>query len=232
MNASEIIVFGYNPIGVSVIERLLWRKQKFLIADHHSENVEKALSEGLPARLIDLTDDEALLDYGLGKSVKSLFCMLEQDSENVFLTISARAIDPRLDIISVCLNDDANSKLLAAGANKIINPFQITARKIFENIRKPVVVELLDEVVFGQHDLHLGEINIEADSLLDQSHFNELDIKDEFNLIIIGVEDKERSTIIQFASSGTNFKLDAGDKLIVLGPSNEIYSFNNKYAKK
>ncbi len=61
--------------------------------------------------------------------VKTVFCLLEKDSANVFLAISARAIDPNLNIISIGHCEDVSRKLLAAGVNKVINPYQISGRK-------------------------------------------------------------------------------------------------------
>jgi voltage-gated potassium channel len=139
-------------------------------------------------------------------------------------------MDPELNIISICHSKDANRKLVAAGTNKIINPYQISGRKIYEIIRKPEVVELLDDVVFGQQDLHIVEIYIEQGCRLDQTYMNTFNFGNEFNLQVLGVEDKALDNDIHFTSSGINHKLDAGDKLIVIGPKQQIDNFQKKYA--
>lgn len=230
MNANEIAVFGYNYVGLDVVDHLQRRGQGFVIADYNEDNVEKARADGYNAHVVDLTDDQTLVGVGVGGHIKIMFCLLEEDSENVFLTISARAMDPELNIVSVCRSEDANKKLLAAGANKVINPYQISGRKIYEIIRKPEIVELLDNVVFGQADLNMVEVTIESGCRLDQTHIDDFDIRSEFNLVLLGVEDKELGHDIHFATSGINHKLDAGDKLIVIGPASEIEKFRNEYA--
>lgn len=229
MSDFSIVIFGYNNIGRDVIEHITRRKQKFVIADFDEQRVNKARSEGLQSYLVDLSNDETLKEAGIGSGVTTVFSLLEEDSVNVFLTISALAIDPELNIISICHSEDADRKLLAAGVSKVINPYQISGRKIYEIIRKPEVVELLDGVVFGQQDLNMVELEIQEKSRLDQTHLHDLNISEDFNLIILGIEDKELGTEMHFASSGINHKLDAGDKLVVIGPGSEIKSFQNKY---
>lgn len=231
MSNVNIVIFGYNYIGLDVIVHLARRKQEFVIADFDEARVNKAISDGLQSYLVDLTNDETLRAAGIGNGITTVFCLLEEDSANVFLTISARSIDPELNIISICHSEDAARKLLAAGVNKVINPYQISGRKIYEIIRKPEVVELLDDVVFGQQDLNMVELEIQEQSQLDQTHLHDLNIGEEFNLIILGVEDKELGTDMHFVSSGINHKLDAGDKLVVIGPGSEIDRFQKKYTE-
>jgi voltage-gated potassium channel len=232
MSLGDIAVFGYNYIGLDVVKHLRRRGQNCVIADTVEERVQKARDDGFDAHFVDLTDDQTLLEAGLGKQLKIIFCLLDEDSQNVFLTISARSLDPNLNIISICRSEDANRKLIAAGVNKVINPYQISGRKIYEIIRKPEIVELLDNVVFGQTDLNMVEVTIESGSLLDQTYIDDFDIRQKFNLILLGVEDKELGHAIQFATSGFNHKLDAGDKLVVIGPTSEIEAFRQQYTAK
>ncbi len=231
MSQAEIMIFGYNDAGLKVIKQLARRHQKFVIVDDDKTRVAKAQADGLEAQLVDLNKDETLKNAGLGDHVKTVFCLLEKDSANVFLTISARAIDPNLDIISIGHSEDVSRKLLAAGASKVINPYQISGRKIYEIIRKPEVVELLDDVVFGQQDLHMGEINIEPGCRLEKKRLDDFSLSEEFNMIVLAVEDKALGNQIHFTSRGIQHKLEAGDKLIVIGPAHEIENFQRKYAK-
>jgi len=231
MSQTEIMIFGYNDAGLNVVKQLDRRKQKFVIADYDETRVAKAQADGFKAQLVDLTEDETLRNAGLGDHVKTIFCLLEKDSANVFLAISARAIDPNLNIISIGRSEDVSRKLLAAGASKVINPYQISGRKIYEIIRKPEIVELLDDVVFGQQDLHMGEVSIEPGCRLEKKRLDDFVLSDEFNMIVLAVEDKELGNEIHFTSRGIQHKLDAGDKLIVIGPAHEIENFQRKYAQ-
>lgn len=231
MKLPEIAIFGYNNVGIDVALHLLERGQTFIVADRDEKKVQKAAEDGYGAVLVDLTDDNTLITAGVGANLTTIFCLFPEDAQNVFLVISARALDPRLNIVSVCTTEDAEKKLVAAGANKVINPYQISGRKIYEIIRKPEIVELLDNVVFGRQDLHIVELVIEPGSALEGGNIEEIRIDGEFNLILLGMENREKGTEIRFATSGISQKLEAGDKLVVIGPSREITRFRDSHTR-
>jgi voltage-gated potassium channel len=92
-------------------------------------------------------------------------------------------------------------------------------------VKRPVVVDILDETVFGRHDLKMAEIEIPRGSSLDGKRVSELGLDVHYNLILLGVVDKERGTDLRFVTGRIDYKLDAGDILVVLGPSREILAF-------
>jgi voltage-gated potassium channel len=89
-------LFGCNPLAIEVAWRLTMVRQPFVLVDRDPVLVEHARQEGLSAQQIDYTDDDALRGIGIGSHIKGVFCLLGEDSENVFLAISARALDPDL----------------------------------------------------------------------------------------------------------------------------------------
>lgn len=224
----NIVIFGYNRLSVEAMNRLDSNKHNLLVVDHDESRTALAAENGYATANIDFRSDDDLKAVGLGKHIDTIFCFLPEDSENVFLTISARAIDSELKIISIVEDPDAAEKLIAAGANKVIDPYQICGRKIHEMIKKPDIANLIDQTVFGRHDLHMAEVVIPKNSPLENTFSNQLKLNENHDLVLIGVVDKELGEDLHFALGKQNHMLNAGDILVILGPSREIRAFKKE----
>jgi len=218
-------VFGCNPLAIEVAWRLSMAKTPFVMVDSDAALVDSANKEGLVAELIDYTDDEALRSVGIGCHIEGLFGLFTEDSENVFLAISARALDPHLRIVAVCQAPEAAPKLLAAGADKVVDPYEISGARVHELIERPEVVDLLEQTVFGQQDLNAAEITIPRHSWLHNVHLSVLRKVMTQNLLLLGVVDLERGKELILSTRGIDHKLDYDDVLVVIGAQNEIDAF-------
>lgn len=218
-------VFGCNPLAIEVAWRLSMSKTPFVMVDGDAARVDAASKEGLVAELIDYTDDEALRSVGIGSHIEGMFGLFSEDSENVFLAISARALDPHLRIVAVCQAPEAAPKLLAAGADKVVDPYEISGARVHELIERPEVVDLLEQTVFGQQDLNAAEIIIPRHSWLHGVHLSALRKVMTQNLILLGVVDLERGRDLILSTRGIDHKLDYDDVLVVIGARSEIDAF-------
>ncbi len=218
-------LFGCNPLAIEVAWRLSMVKLPFVLLDRDAELVKLAESEGLSAQQLDYTDDDALRDVGIGSHIEGVFCMLREDSENVFLAISARALAPALRIVAVCRAPEAAAKLLAAGADKVVDPYEISGARVHELIERPEVVELMENTVFGLQDLNIAEVTIPAGSWLHGVRLSELRRHMRQNVILLGVVDLERGKDLIFSTRGIDHNLDYDDVLVVIGPRRDVADF-------
>ncbi|MHB0974392.1 MAG: potassium channel family protein [Thiobacillus sp.] len=218
-------LFGCNPLAIEVARRLTMARTPFVMLDRDAALVEAAQKEGMLARQIDYTDDDALRDVGIGGHIEGVFCLFAEDSENVFLAISARALDPQLRIVAVCQAPQAAPKLLAAGADKVVDPYEISGARVHELIQRPEVVELLEQTVFGQQDLNIAEITIPHHSWLHGVHLSNLRRVMQQNVLLLGVVDLERGKDLIFSTRGIDHRLDYDDVLVVIGARGEIDAF-------
>ena len=218
-------LFGCNPLAIEVARRLTMARTPFVMLDSDAALVEAAHKEGMLARQIDYTDDDALRDVGIGSHIEGVFCLFAEDSENVFLAISARALDPQLRIVAVCQAPQAAPKLLAAGADKVVDPYEISGARVHELIQRPEVVELLEQTVFGQQDLNIAEITIPHHSWLHGVHLSGLRKVTTQNVLLLGVVDLERGKELIFSTRGIDHRLDYDDVLVVIGARSEIDAF-------
>jgi voltage-gated potassium channel len=221
----KIAVFGYNRLSFEAVSRLDCDSHEILIVDHDPEHAAQAAEKGFATAMMDFRRDEDLKSIGIGHDVDILFCFFDQDSDNVFLTLSARALDKKLTIIAIVDSPDSAQKLIAAGANKIIDPYEICGRKIHDVLKRPDITDIFDHTVFGRHDLRLAEIVIPPNSYLEKRLVSQLELKTHYNLILIGIVNKHISDQLHFVAEQTDRLLSAGDILVILGPSREIKAF-------
>jgi len=228
----KFALFGCNPLAIEVARRLTTAQTSFVMVDSNAVLVESALKEGLVAQQIDYTDDEALRGVGIGSHIEGVFCLFTEDSENVFLAISARALNPKLRIVAVCQAPEAAPKLLAAGADKVVDPYEISGARVHELIHRPEVVELLEQTVFGLQDLNIAEITIPHHSWLQGVPLSGLKKVMTQNLILLGVVDLERGKDLIFSTRGIDHRLDCNDVLVVIGPRRELDAFGELIDRK
>ncbi len=224
----KIAVFGYNDLSFEAITRLDSNLHDILVVESNTSLLKLAKEKGYKTASVDFRSDEGLKSIGIGDNIDIIFCFLDEDSKNVFLTISARALDKNLDIIAIVDAPQSSEKLIAAGANKIIDPYQISGQKIHELIKKPDITNIIDHTVFGRHDLHVAEIEIPEKSYLENTYTSELTLNEKHNLVLIGVVDKELGEQLHFSIGETDHKLDAGDIIVILGSSRAINAFKKE----
>jgi voltage-gated potassium channel len=221
-------IFGYNSLSYELIAQLVKKKIKIIILDSAPEKIELAKKNDLIAYPLDYRQDHDLIEIGVGSSLKTLLCFLEHDSENIFLTLSARSLDKKLNIISLVNHSESAEKLFSAGANQIIDPYEICSNKVYQLLNKPHLSWLLDHVIFGRTDLNIAEVTIPKNSTLDKTSTKNLSIHEKYNLFLIGLVDKELGEKLYFSLAEQDHMLDVGDILVILGSRQDIKYFKQK----
>ncbi len=225
MNNPKIVIFGCGTAGIEVASRLQERSLGGLLVGKDEACLKRASAEGVVTANIDYTQDDELRAIGIGSSVEIIFALFDEDAKNVFLTISARAIDPDVKIVSLTQSHDSAQKLRAAGATKVIDPNEISGRKVIDLIKRPLIAETMGNIVYGERHLNMAEVELTADSVFNGRRLNELDLSQRYDMILLGVVDRELGDEFIFATTGTDHKLDSGDVLVVIGPAEEIEKF-------
>jgi voltage-gated potassium channel len=218
----EVLVFGCGSLGEEVARQLRERGYRLLLVDDNEAALGAVRERGYATERLDYTDDEALRSIGIGAGVDAIFCMFAEDASNVFLTISARGLDPALKIVSIAESIDSRHKLLSAGASKVIDFYEISAARLYELIRRPLIVETLEHTVFSSRDLDLAEVSIRPGCGLIGQGLEQLTLEPDYNLVLLGLVERELGQRLIFAPQGAGLRLQAGDVLVVMGPLGEI----------
>ncbi|MCU7935675.1 MAG: NAD-binding protein [Candidatus Thiodiazotropha sp. (ex Dulcina madagascariensis)] len=221
MSRRDTLIFGCSALGHEVAMQLSDRGIDVFLYSNDLDEVGALLAKGLQAGVVDYTDDEKLRDIGIGNWVKTIFCLFSEEPKNLFLTLSAHALDEKLKIICVCESNASAERLRAAGATKVIDPYEISGHRVHELIARPYLVEMLENAMFGKY-IDIAEIEIPEHSTLSGVPLNDLQLDKRYNLIVMGVVDLELGNQLIFSTSGVAHRLDAGDILVVIGPMGEI----------
>ncbi|MET0029775.1 MAG: NAD-binding protein [Candidatus Thiodiazotropha sp.] len=230
MSSRETLIFGCGALGHQVGIQLTERGIDAYLYSDDLDEVGKLLAKGLHAGVLDYTDDDKLRDVGIGSWVKTIFCLFSEEAKNLFLTLSVRALDPDLKIICVSESAAASKRLKAAGATKVIDPYEISGHRVHELIARPYLVEMLEHTMYGKQ-IDVAELEIPADSVLTGVRLDRLELGQRYNLIVLGVVDLEMGNQLIFCNSGFEHNLDPGDILVVIGLKDEIIRLKQDVAE-
>ena len=218
----RIALFGFHRSAVDVAAYLRKREHQLLIIDDDEGHLTRAREQGYEVAKLDYHDDKELEKLGLGRSLNTVFCLFPDDAENVFLTISIRALARRVRIITIAHDPDTAPTLRAAGADKVIDVHEIAGRRIWNLIRHPFLTDLLENTLFGHTPLNLAEIPVQAGSVFDGVLLRDLTLASDYNVIVTGVSDQGMAQQFIVTTEGYRRRLMAGDTLLVIGPAEAI----------
>ncbi|MCP5409133.1 MAG: TrkA family potassium uptake protein [Chromatiaceae bacterium] len=216
-SAPGIALFGYYRSAVEVASYLRSGDYRVVIIDDKPENLRKAQDAGYETAELDFRDDAELAKLGLGDTINTIFCLFPDDAENVFLTLSARALAPGIRIFSIAHGQSAVPNLHAAGANKVIETEEISGLRIWDIITRPIVTSILDHTLFGQANLNVTELRIPPGSPFIGKQLAELKLENSYNLILVGMVDQELEEHFVYSIAVQKTRLQAGDILVVIG---------------
>jgi len=214
---SGIALFGYYRSAVEVASYLRTGNYRVVIIDNDPGNLEKARHAGYETAELDFRDDSELAKLGLGETIDTIFCLFPDDAENVFLTLSARALAPDIRIFSIAHGRSAVPNLRAAGANKVIETEEISGLRIWDIITRPVVTAILDHTLFGQANLNVTELQIPSGSPFIGRLVSELELESHYNLILLGMVDRKMEEHFVYSQRVQDARLQDGDILVVIG---------------
>jgi voltage-gated potassium channel len=222
----HVIVCGYGRMGQILTRELAIAQMSFIVIDCDEERITLAEDRGYLVRLGSAMDEEVLTSVGITRA--AIFAtVLPDDAANVFITLTARSLNPRLSILARGELPSTEKKLRLAGANRVISPAAIGAQRMARMITHPLAVELL-ETQEGQGNLNelLAQIDIQVNELVIDPHsgfagqtIGNLEIRGKGSFIIVALRRRE-GELIQHPSS--EVFLHRGDTLVVLGHRNDM----------
>jgi len=211
------IVCGYGRMG-SIVSQEIKERNKPLVVVEKDENAIASLdAEGYLYILGDATLENVLQQAGIEKA-KGLVTVLASDVENVYVTLTARGLNPGLFILARASEIGSDKKLMRAGASKVVSPYYLSGRKMAREILQPTITNFI-ELVMAQRgesiDLQMEEILVGGESEIVNTTLKDSKIRQDYNLIVIAI--KKRSGEMLYNPT-FEAKIEAGDTLVALGP--------------
>ena len=225
--SEHVIICGYGRNGRQAAKKLQSHQRNFVVIDKDETVFQNIENNDFTFIIGDANEDEVLISAGIN-SAASLICALPNDSENVFVVLSARQINPEIRIISRASEESSYSKLKLAGANNVILPDRIGGDHMASLVVVPDLLEFVDNLsIVGNQNINIEEIAVEQ--LYDtnqQKTILELDLRKHTGCNVIGYKDENGNYHI---NPEANQKLVPGSKIIVLGKPEQIQTLNSMY---
>ena len=225
--AKKVVIYGYTALGSKIANILNDKKYAILVVDFEESALIQASKDGFEIFESTLLNDNDLVEIGIDKDIDSLFCVSNSNKNNLFITLSARNLSKELKIITISKTKAEANKLEIAGATKVLNPNELGAYRIYGYMAKPLMLRVLDDILFSKSDLNISEIYIEHLSLLKGQFLKDMTIHKDFNILLLGIMDKEISDKFIFNTKRINHKIDEGDVLVVVGKNEDLENFSN-----
>lgn len=214
------IVAGYGRIGHRIAEVLKDANIPIVIIENRESSIERIKDDKLLYVEGDAQDEQVLKEAGIERA-KGLICTLSRDQDNVFVTLIARDINQDLFILVRTNQHHNTKKILGAGADKVISPYEIGADRMANVILRPNVDQFMDRILGGTTQDHVfDEVKIFDGAELADKTLSEARIRQKYFVVIVAIipENKEN---IKF-NPGSDDKISVGDSLIVLGDVDRI----------
>lgn len=228
MKKNDAIIFGYNEYARQIATSIRddYRCVRLYVQD--TQTADGAKEKGFDAALFDLGDewDDISADFSMDDLL--VFCALDDDAENIFLTISLRAAFADVTIIALAKNQESANKLRIAGANKVMPILQTTANVITEILEKPIVTDVLHDILYEESDLQIAQVSVGKSGCITGRRLHDVNWHEQYGVIILAVVDRELGTSFVFTARGYNHKIDEEDLLVVIGYEADIRAFEHE----
>ncbi len=218
----HVILCGYGRNGHQAARILRSHELPFIVIEKNEQLMKKMQEEGEKILHLegDGTDDDLLRLAGIERA-RALITTLPVDAHNVFIVLSARALNPNIQIISRASDAGTVAKLKKAGANNVIMPDRIGGTHMATLVSRPDVVEFIDFLSGEQgHSIHMESVayddlpeDLKGKTLHDVMNWHRTGVN------CIGIKDPDSNFIINPPDDTAIIK---GMKVILLGTRQQI----------
>ena len=223
------IICGFGRVGRRVAQELRHEGAPFVVLDYSPEAKEAAEEQKVLFIEGNGTDDDDLRSAGLERA-RGLVAASDDDSDNLYITLSARAANPELLIVARASNEDASKKLRLAGADRIVQPYQAAGRAMANLMLRPQVTAFVDVVTSASGtDLRFEEIEVSEACGQGGRTIRELDIRNQTGALIVALRKQDGT----FDTTPTpEAMLQVGDVLIAAGTEEELRALERLFAPR
>jgi voltage-gated potassium channel len=223
----HIIICGYGRNGKQAATKLTAYKKDFVVIERDKELVDKYQSDMVPFVIGNANEDEVLLSAGVERA-SCLISALPNDADNLFVVLSTRQLNDKMNIISRASQETSYKKLKLAGANSVILPDRIGGDHMASLVVVPDLLEFIDNLsIVGKSNINIEEIPVEK--LYDPANvktIRDLDLRKKTGCNVIGFKDVNGEYIV---NPEAEKELVPNSSVIVLGRPEQINKLNTLY---
>jgi len=215
----HFIVCGYGRMGRALCSYLTQKNLNVVVIEQNTKRVPVMDEDGILYLVGEATDEAILIKAGI-KSARGIISVLGTDADNVFLVLITKGLNPELFIMARANQNATEKTLYTAGANKVVSPYALGARRMAHAILRPTVIHFL-ELAFSDEsaNIHLEEFPVSASSRLINVPLQESRLRQELNLIIISI--RKADGTMRF-NPKASYRFEAGDTVVAVGQDKDL----------
>ena len=222
---NHVIVCGYGRMGQTLCASLERKGIPFVVIEREIDATEDMLGFPHPHLVGDATEEHTLLEAGLERA-RSIVTSIPNDAANVFITLTARDINPKILIVSRAEHESTEKKLRQAGADRVVMPTLVGAHQMARTILKPSTADLLNLVSDAQLDIDLDELVVSHGSQLAGTDVRSSEAHHSYNLLVVAIKQADGEMIF---NPSADHIFQENDTLLVMGNSENVESFRRRY---
>lgn len=213
------IICGYGRVGASTCDLLERKPLGVVVVERDPDTIARLSDRGVLHVAGEATDEENLIMAGVERA-RGLVTALKTDSDNVYVTLTARQLNHKLFIMARAGQEKSENKLLAAGANKVVCPYRLGAHRMAQTILRPTVTDFLELTVMDKNrNFQMEEMPVRSSSKLINVALQDSGIRKDLDLIIVAIR-KAGGHMIFNPSSQTRFQ--GGDTVVAIGEKQNL----------
>jgi voltage-gated potassium channel len=216
------IICGSGRVGSHLVRDLQRSDKDMIIIERDSVRAAEFSQRGFNVLIGDATLEDTMREAGVERA-QGLAACLPDDADNVYVVLTARDLNPRLHIVARAVEEQAEAKLVRAGANHVVAPTIIGGHRMAVSLTKPAVGEFFDSITGSKIGLGFEQVVIERGSPLVGRPLRETPIRAELDIVIISIRRADGEMLFNPAADTI---IDAGDILIAIGQIEALTRLN------
>jgi voltage-gated potassium channel len=213
------IICGFGRIGTIICQELQSENIPFVVIEEDPSRNEELENEGYLYINMDAASEEALIKAGIMQA-RGIVTALGSDANNVFITLTAKGLQPDIFVLSRASDTKNEAKLIKAGASRVVSPYLLGGRRMAEVLKRPTVVDFIDIAMANKHlGLMMEEGRVGAGSNLIGKNLIDSGLRQEYGVIIVAIKRASGEMIFNPMPSET---LDEGDVIVVIGKKEDL----------
>src|SRR6266478_55727 len=180
------IICGSGRVGSHLIRDLLSANESFVVIENDQQRAAEFSQRGVDVLVSDATLEESLRNVGV-EHARGLAACLPNDADNVYVVLTARDLNPNLRIVARAAEEQAEAKLIRAGANHVVAPTIIGGHRMAVALTKPAISEFMDSITANELEIAFEELKVVEASPLVGRKLSETNIRSELDIVIVSI---------------------------------------------
>jgi voltage-gated potassium channel len=220
--SNHFIVCGSGRVGSHLVRDLLRTNESFVVIEQNQQRAAEFAQSGVNVLVGDATLEETLREARV-EHARGLAACLPDDADNVYVVLTARDLNPNLRIVARAAEEQAEAKLLRAGANHVVAPTIIGGHRMAVALTKPAISEFMESITADELGLAFEQVEVEAASGLVGQELRATPIRSELDVLIISIRRQNAEMLFNPAGDA---EIENGDILIAIGRADSLMRLN------